>query len=263
MVGEHAWSGLERRCPVFQREAGDTLGFARVVRDQESFVLSTSSGLRPALNRGGGAPRVEVLHGVSLTINAGEFAALAGASGSGKSVWFRARRGVVERAHGWMNRFRRILVRREKLPETFMARRYSRVPARQGRPVFTLLARPCNAGPRPGNGQGGFFFAMYSEIMPRMRIFTWFVRIVLFLLLLGFAVKNDHVADLNFFFGRQWHLPLVFIILIAFGVGALLGVTATITSLLRQRREISRLRRQLERAGKALPEEAARMSEPL
>ncbi|MDR0717598.1 MAG: LapA family protein [Azoarcus sp.] len=96
-----------------------------------------------------------------------------------------------------------------------------------------------------------------------MRIFTWFVRIVLFLLLLGFAVKNDHVADLNFFFGRQWHLPLVFIILIAFGVGALLGVTATITSLLRQRREISRLRRQLERAGKALPEEPARMSEPL
>jgi transposase len=34
---------------------------------------------------------------------------------------FRARRRVVERTHGWMNRFRRILVRWEKLPETFMA----------------------------------------------------------------------------------------------------------------------------------------------
>ena len=34
---------------------------------------------------------------------------------------FRARRWVVERTHSWMNRFRRILVRWEKLPETFIA----------------------------------------------------------------------------------------------------------------------------------------------
>jgi transposase len=34
---------------------------------------------------------------------------------------FKARRGVVERTYGWMNRFRRILVRWEKLPETFIA----------------------------------------------------------------------------------------------------------------------------------------------
>ena len=34
---------------------------------------------------------------------------------------FKARRWVVERTHSWMNRFRRILVRREKLPETFIA----------------------------------------------------------------------------------------------------------------------------------------------
>jgi uncharacterized integral membrane protein len=97
--------------------------------------------------------------------------------------------------------------------------------------------------------------------MPLMRVLVWFVRFVLFLFLFGFAVKNDHVADLYFFFGRQWHLPLVFIILVAFGVGILLGVTATITSLLRQRREISRLRKQLERAGQAASE-AAQLPEP-
>lgn len=34
---------------------------------------------------------------------------------------FKARRWVVERTHSWMNRFRRILVRWEKLPETFVA----------------------------------------------------------------------------------------------------------------------------------------------
>jgi uncharacterized integral membrane protein len=101
--------------------------------------------------------------------------------------------------------------------------------------------------------------------MPPMRALIWFIRFILFVLLFGFAVKNDHVADLYFFFGKQWHLPLVFIILIAFAVGALLGVTATITSLLRQRREISRLGKQLARAELAAEQasdDAMRVSEP-
>lgn len=38
-----------------------------------------------------------------------------------KEADFKARRWVVERTHSWMNRFHRILVRWEKLPETFLA----------------------------------------------------------------------------------------------------------------------------------------------
>ena len=38
-----------------------------------------------------------------------------------REAGFRARRWMVERTHSWMNRFRRILVRWEKLPETFIA----------------------------------------------------------------------------------------------------------------------------------------------
>ena len=37
---------------------------------------------------------------------------------------FKARRWVVERAHRWMNRFRRILVRWEKRADTYMAMLY-------------------------------------------------------------------------------------------------------------------------------------------
>jgi uncharacterized integral membrane protein len=81
-----------------------------------------------------------------------------------------------------------------------------------------------------------------------MRVLVWFIRLVLFILLFGFAVKNDHRVDLHFFLENKWHFPLVFIILVAFAVGALMGVTATVTSLLRQRHEIFRLRRQLARA---------------
>lgn len=94
-----------------------------------------------------------------------------------------------------------------------------------------------------------------------MRALMWFFRLLLFFLLFGFAVKNDHLASLYFFFGSEWHLPLVFIILIAFAAGALLGVTATFASLLRQRREISKLRKQLDRASQARPEPSVPVAE--
>ncbi|MBL8442572.1 MAG: LapA family protein [Zoogloeaceae bacterium] len=81
-----------------------------------------------------------------------------------------------------------------------------------------------------------------------MRILMWAFRIFLFLFLFGFAVKNDQLVTLKFFFGSEWQLPLVFVILAAFAAGAMLGVTSTFTSLLRKRREIGRLKRDLSRA---------------
>ena len=38
-----------------------------------------------------------------------------------RNAGFRARRWVVERAHSWMNRFRRLLVRWEKKPQNYIA----------------------------------------------------------------------------------------------------------------------------------------------
>jgi putative transposase len=38
-----------------------------------------------------------------------------------KQAGFKARRWVVERAHSWMNRFRRLLVRWDKKPENYLA----------------------------------------------------------------------------------------------------------------------------------------------
>ena len=85
-----------------------------------------------------------------------------------------------------------------------------------------------------------------------MRILIWSVRAILFLFVFGFAVKNADNVPLNFYAGKVWDAPLCYIILVAFAVGALLGVTATITSLLRQQRELSRLRKQLDRAQAAV-----------
>ena len=38
-----------------------------------------------------------------------------------KEAGFKARRWVVERTHGWLNRFRRILIRWDKYPENYIA----------------------------------------------------------------------------------------------------------------------------------------------
>jgi putative transposase len=38
-----------------------------------------------------------------------------------REAGFKARRWVVERAHSWMNRFRRLLVRWDKKPQNYLA----------------------------------------------------------------------------------------------------------------------------------------------
>lgn len=76
-----------------------------------------------------------------------------------------------------------------------------------------------------------------------MKLIVWAVRLVLFFLLFGFAIKNDGMTQLAFFFGMTFELPLVYIILGAFAAGALIGVSATFGTLLRQRMERGRLRR--------------------
>ena len=79
-----------------------------------------------------------------------------------------------------------------------------------------------------------------------MRALIWIFRLFLFLLLYGFAVKNDDVVVLRFFFGAQWHVPLVLVILLFVVIGVLTGVTATVATLYRQHREIGHLRGQRE-----------------
>ncbi|MGQ0509233.1 MAG: lipopolysaccharide assembly protein LapA domain-containing protein [Betaproteobacteria bacterium] len=76
-----------------------------------------------------------------------------------------------------------------------------------------------------------------------MRILTWAIRLALFILLLAFAAKNTDPVTLRFFFDSAWQAPLVTLLLAFFVAGALLGLMAAVALLLRQRRELQRLRR--------------------
>ena len=76
-----------------------------------------------------------------------------------------------------------------------------------------------------------------------MRILTWTIRIVLFLLLVALAAKNVEPAKLRFFFDIELETPLVLLLLAAFALGAFFGVLALMTTVMRQRREISVLKK--------------------
>jgi|SRR5579859_6483322 len=94
-----------------------------------------------------------------------------------------------------------------------------------------------------------------------MRIMTWTVRLLIFLFLLAFAAKNVAPVVLNFYFDLSWQAPLVVVLFAFFAAGALFGMIAMLSTLLRQRRELLRLRR--ESRGHARAEQAARAAEPV
>ena len=90
-----------------------------------------------------------------------------------------------------------------------------------------------------------------------MGFVTWTVRLAAFVFLLAFAIKNTEPVALRFYFELVWQMPLIVLLLAFFAAGAVLGVTATLTTLLRQRREIARLRRAARSERAASPEPPA------
>ena len=78
-----------------------------------------------------------------------------------------------------------------------------------------------------------------------MRYLNWIFRVVIFLVLLGFAVKNDQPITLRYFFGYEWQSSLVLVLLIFFAAGAAVGVIAMLANVLQQRREIGILQRDI------------------
>ena len=77
-----------------------------------------------------------------------------------------------------------------------------------------------------------------------MRIVTWALRLIVFLLLAAFAAKNVEPVTLRFYFDLALQAPLVVVLFGFFAAGALFGVLALVGTLLRQRRQISLLKKQ-------------------
>lgn len=89
-----------------------------------------------------------------------------------------------------------------------------------------------------------------------MRYLFWTLRLLLFVLLFGFALKNSDPVTIHFYLGTQWEASLALVLLIFFGIGAVVGIFSCLSYVYRQRREILQLRKEL-RARPVPPDDAA------
>ncbi len=78
-----------------------------------------------------------------------------------------------------------------------------------------------------------------------MRIVIWALRLIVFLLLVAFAAKNVEPVPLRLYFDLALQAPLVVVLFGFFVAGALLGILALVGTLLRQRRQLSALRKKV------------------
>ena len=74
-----------------------------------------------------------------------------------------------------------------------------------------------------------------------MRILVWAFRALIFFTLFAFALNNQQSASVRWFFGVEWHAPMVIVVLVVFAAGCALGVLAMVPSWWRHRREALRL----------------------
>ena len=90
------------------------------------------------------------------------------------------------------------------------------------------------------------FAALFGNEIKTMRYLIWMLRAALFVVLLGFAVKNDQPVTLRYFFGYEWSASLVVVLLCFFAIGAGIGILAMLGAMLRQRRELAAVKRELQ-----------------
>jgi len=77
--------------------------------------------------------------------------------------------------------------------------------------------------------------------MKNLTRYLWLAaKLLVFLLVLGFALKNSHSVTFYSYLGYVWQAPLIVMLGLAFVLGALTGVLALLPALFRLRRELVR-----------------------
>ena len=69
-----------------------------------------------------------------------------------------------------------------------------------------------------------------------IRLLQWTLKAAIFFILLAFALKNREDATVHFFWGLQWHAPMVLVLLSVFTLGLAVGVLGMVPRWWRQRR---------------------------
>ncbi|MCX7207025.1 MAG: lipopolysaccharide assembly protein LapA domain-containing protein [Proteobacteria bacterium] len=78
-----------------------------------------------------------------------------------------------------------------------------------------------------------------------MRYLFWLIKFLLFVILFGFAMHNADPVVLKFFLGYFWQAPLALLLLVFFVVGVVFGLLAAFSKIIRLRREVVSLKKEL------------------
>lgn len=97
-----------------------------------------------------------------------------------------------------------------------------------------------------------------------MRAIAWLIRIVVFVLFLAFAIENTEPVVINLFLGYYLEAPLVLFLLGVLLIGVFLGMLMLVPNLIRKRRELAKLRREVQQhtARSSLPAESEAHATP-
>jgi uncharacterized integral membrane protein len=77
-----------------------------------------------------------------------------------------------------------------------------------------------------------------------MQVLRWIVGSTIFLALLFLSLQNADPVELKFYYWWSWKAPLIFVVLIAFVVGAAAGLLAGAMRSARLSRQLNHLRRE-------------------
>lgn len=69
-----------------------------------------------------------------------------------------------------------------------------------------------------------------------MKYILWLLKAAIFFTLFAFALNNQQVVSVNFFFGTVWQAPQVLVVLAAFTAGVALGILVMVPRWWKNRR---------------------------
>lgn len=81
-----------------------------------------------------------------------------------------------------------------------------------------------------------------------MRYLVWVLRLLVFVVVLLFALKNTEPVKVSFFADYALaNIPLIVVMLVAFLLGLVLGLLLMILNIMRKKRELAKLKRDVAR----------------
>lgn len=86
-----------------------------------------------------------------------------------------------------------------------------------------------------------------------MRYLVWALRLIVFVAVLMFALKNTEAVKVVFYADKSVdNVPLIVVMLSTFVLGTLFGLLLTVPASLKRRREVARLRKEIDRIQEAV-----------